>query len=44
VDPDVSLPVGLVRRENGVLDTPVVSAFLSRLGEERPRRSWLDRR
>lgn len=34
VDPDVSLPVGLVRRENGVLDTPVVSAFLSRLGEE----------
>jgi DNA-binding transcriptional LysR family regulator len=33
VEPDVSLSVGLVRRENGLLASPAVSAFLSRLPE-----------
>ena len=34
-DLDLSLPVGLVRREHGVPNTPVVSAFLSRLVESK---------
>jgi len=34
VDVDVSLSVGLVRREDGLLTTPVVTAFLAHLAQE----------